>query len=470
MVNKSLGSSTYNWFNICLILGILLLPQSITAADQVVITPDKTVSPAFHTSTATCYGTNANTHINLGFGTSVTGTDGESYSGCTVGGGSYNKASGRYSTVGGGYQNDATADGATVGGGSNNTAGGNYSWAGGRNMKLEDTSDHTFVWGYSDSTQSISTANAFLIFPAGTTGNVGIGTEAPDAVLEVAGTHRHQTLRASESPGGPDVGRVEIGYDSSGDYGKVFVWDGATGIPANLVLGGANVGIGTPTPKCLLDERDENSSFDSSDIGNLQLLVGNNATSTSGGKAAIGFAVSNVIDDYNVFGAMITHTPEDSYSNGGIEFWTKDTNTSTITLTEKMRIDRNGNVGIGTDNPQYDLDVAGDIRATGSVYYGGTSGSADGTAYTKPDYVFEEGYQILSTDQVAKHLEEQNSLPWITSLKQEQEENGPMVDMTRMSFETVETVENLQVQIIALSNIIKEQQRQIDYLLNKAKH
>ena len=130
----------------------------------------------------------------------------------------------------------------------------------------------------------------------------------------------------------------------------------------------------------------------------------------------------------------------------------------------------NGNVGIGTSDPKYTLDVIGNIRATGSVYYGGTSGNANGTAYNKPDFVFEERYKVMSTEQVAKHLEQENSLPWITSLKQEKEENGPLIDMTRMSFETVEAVENLQIQIIELAKIIKEQQRQIGYLLNKTKH
>ncbi len=89
-------------------------------------------------------------------------------------------------------------------------------------------------------------------------------------------------------------------------------------------------------------------------------------------------------------------------------------------------------------------------------------GSDSHTPYAKPDYVFEEGYEILSTDQVARHLEKKNSLPWITSLKKEKEENGQMVDMTRMSFETVETVENLQIQIIALSKTNGKQQRTIE--------
>ena len=95
-----------------------------------------------------------------------------------------------------------------------------------------------------DLTQSIDTKR--VTFER--SGNVGIGTDVPGALLEVAGAFRHQTIRASESPGGADAGRVEIGYDSTGDFGRIYTWDGAAGTTADLVLGGANVGIGSETP------------------------------------------------------------------------------------------------------------------------------------------------------------------------------------------------------------------------------
>lgn len=68
-------------------------------------------------------------------------------------------------------------------------AAGDYSFAGGRYMQLNYVADNTFVWGHSDTQQSatISTRDAFLIFPVGTPGRVGIGTPAPQHTLEIQG-------------------------------------------------------------------------------------------------------------------------------------------------------------------------------------------------------------------------------------------------------------------------------------------
>jgi hypothetical protein len=115
-----------------------------------------------------------------------------------------------------------------------------------------------------------------------------------------------------------------------------------------------------------------------------------------------------------------------------------------------------GNTGIGTSAPVYKLDVIGSIRATGSVFYGGTEGNTNGTAYTKPDFVFNESYNVLQTDDVETYLKRENHLPWITSAEKEKEENGEVTDMTRMAFETVESVENLQLQIIDQQKMIRE--------------
>jgi len=132
-----------------------------------------------------------------------------------------------------------------------------------------------------------------------------------------------------------------------------------------------------------------------------------------------------------------------------------------------LTMDSNSLVGILTDNPQYSLDVIGNIRATGTIYYGGSEGTANGTAYTKPDYVFKPGYKFITTEEVEKYLKTQGHLPWMTSVLQEKKENGDVINLTRMQFETVETVENLQLQVIALNKLINKQKENIERLVRE---
>jgi len=111
-----------------------------------------------------------------------------------------------------------------------------------------------------------------------------------------------------------------------------------------------------------------------------------------------------------------------------------------------------GNVGLGTVSPDKKLHVVGDARVTGSIYYGtGTS------TYTKPDFVFNPDYnEFYDPLSVERFISKNGHLPWLT--KASEEKDG--INLTRMQFETVETVENLQLQII-------QQQKEIEELKQK---
>ena len=63
----------------------------------------------------------------------------------------------------------------------------------------------------------------------------------------------------------------------------------------------------------------------------------------------------------------------------------------------------------------------------------------------------------MTTDQVEGYLKKENHLPWMTSAKQEEQEHASVIDMTRMAFETVETAENLQMQLIQINKLLKQQ-------------
>jgi hypothetical protein len=204
----------------------------------------------------TLYGNGDSTHINLGVAC-TTGTSGQNYKYCTVGGGHGNTANGSYATVGGGYFNTAgneyatvgggvgnTASGylatvggglsntaansqATVGGGAGDTASGNYStvpggrsnkaagdysFAAGRRAKANHSG--SFVWADNTNEDFASTGNNQFLIRA--SGNVGIGTAAPAAQLDVAGTVQMTGFKMPTDP--------SDGYVLTSDGSGVGTW------------------------------------------------------------------------------------------------------------------------------------------------------------------------------------------------------------------------------------------------------
>ncbi|MCR4424252.1 MAG: tail fiber domain-containing protein, partial [bacterium] len=93
------------------------------------------------------YGSARYTHTNLGVAC-TTGTSGQDYYYCTVGGGYRNTASGNSTTVAGGYRNAASYTNATVGGGYQNTASGYDATVGGGDGNTASGFAATIAGGY----------------------------------------------------------------------------------------------------------------------------------------------------------------------------------------------------------------------------------------------------------------------------------------------------------------------------------
>ncbi len=109
----------------------------------------------------------------------------------TIIGGAHNEVAGLYGTVLGGYQNDAGGSSSLVLGGAYNSAAGSGSYAAGRYAHADHNG--TFVWQSYGSAAGVfasTDTNQFLIQAPG---GVGIGTNAPEAMLDVAGTARFRS-------------------------------------------------------------------------------------------------------------------------------------------------------------------------------------------------------------------------------------------------------------------------------------
>ncbi len=272
----------------------------------------------------------------------------------TVGGGSYNLAQGYYSTVGGGGANYAQAHFSTVGGGGENQAQGNSSTVGGGAGNQAEEPYSTVGGGGENQAQ-------------GNSSTVGGGY-----FNEAQGT-------ASAIPGGRylTVGANSFGYNGYNVTSSPSTTD-LSSFSNIAYLGNVDLWIGNVdnTPR------------------QLRFYVGNNGNFTYSGSTAplyVGFKAPQALaststlytlptDFPSANGALLSSsttgtlswsTPSQDWAltgNGGTTPGTNYVGTSDATDlviatsgTERIRVDANGSVGIGTNAPDVSLDVDGGL-------------------------------------------------------------------------------------------------------------
>jgi len=160
-------------------------------------------------------------------------------------------------------------------------------------------------------------------------GNVGIGTDSPDSKLQISGSGT-QRLRVTTA------GVANADLICEGASGMIL--GSPNGIPIRFVTSnaeraritsGGNVGIGTTNP-------------------NYMLHLGGSTVGAVNGQLAFG-------DVSNVPSGLIQGYRVDGSYKGELRF---STSTSGGTVTQRMVIDEDGNVGIGTTSPAYQLQLS----------------------------------------------------------------------------------------------------------------
>jgi microcystin-dependent protein len=167
-----------------------------------------------------------------------------------------------------------------------------------------------------------------------TSGNVGIGTTAPDQKLSVSGNIQVRSggwfiARSADNAGysylkNPSTSGSEIAFHTSGEKMRL--------------LSNGNFGIGTTSPSWILHTSTASNyvaKFESTDSYAAIILEDNNST-TDGNRVGV---------------------------QGNDLFFT-------TAAAERMRIDSTGKVGIGTTSPTETLHVNGNLKVTGSVEVG----------------------------------------------------------------------------------------------------
>ncbi len=212
--------------------------------------------------------------------------------------------------------------------------------------------------------------------------------------------------------------------------------------------------------------------FNTDANGYASLSIGNATNASGDASVALGINTFAEGNGSVAFGASTHSTSMGSFVIGSFNETFSSVNSTSITSDlfvigngtdashthNAFTVLKSGFVGINTNTqdvliPSIIFAVDGDARITGNIYYGaiGTSNT-----YNKPDFVFNPDYnKDFNISYIEKFIQKNNHLPWLTAAK---DEKGG-INMTRMSFETLEAVENQQLQIIDLNKKLNEYQK-----------
>lgn len=299
--------------------------------------------------------------------------------------------------------------------------------------------DTARMWHFYDGgDQAWKINNGGVKFSLKKDGKTGIGIENPQTRLDVLGGIWNVDATEGDFRVGTPFYRLAIGVATAG-AGAGITRIYSKGGQAKLILGSDDtdvltidsdnqVGIGTNSPVSDLHIYDESGLAElrlESDGGNANIRLDARTGNTS--YSQIRFTESNILS-----GAVWYN-----YSKDALELYEGGT---------AMTI-QNARIGIGTDpNINYKLSVNGKVICEELKVQ---------LSENWPDYVFEEGYPLMTTEEISRFIDENGHLPGVPSASQVIQDEG--IEVGEMNKILLEKIEELTLLLI-------DQQRQINSL------
>ncbi|MEP5338787.1 MAG: hypothetical protein ABJL44_19115 [Algibacter sp.] len=303
-------------------------------------------------------------------------------------------------------------------------------------------------------------------------GNVGVSTNTPSEKLQVTGnisSYEGDIYLNNSTANQEDSGAIrwnEYGENSINKSGAFIKYNGSDnylqfmtntettdfehlriyrGGNLSLQPNSGNVGIGTNDPKAKLDIV-KNSSTDA---------VGLRLTN-SGWSSNMSTSLEFKTGSYKTVATSKISSIMNGSGNAGdrLGFFVQDNSTinpNNNPLVEKLSLLPNGDVGIGTTNPDAKLAVKGDIH-TQEV-------KVDLLGAVMPDYVFYKDYKLKTLTEVEQYINEKGHLPNIPSAK-DAETNGLL--LKEMNLKLLEKIEELTLYTIQQEKEIKTLKKDVD--------
>lgn len=276
-------------------------------------------------------------------------------------------------------------------------------------------------------------------------GNIGIGTNTPSYPLSF-GTNGGAALALFENAGGGNM--TGIRYNAS-RIGLELIANDGVGL---YIANGSNIGIGTNLPSDKLQIGDFNNS------ANLKINIPGvynfeQVKLGQYGNGSCGLELINHSGPANSYGVRLFSNTDNGIAGLQIQTASPTSSYQNLSYTTRLAINTDGNIGIGTINPAYKLDVIGTIRAREVKI-----------DLLGADFVFDKNYDLKDLSEVKDYINKNKHLPDIESAK---EMEGSGVNIGEMQAKLLQKIEELTLYTIQQNDKIKALEQKMIELESK---